>query len=146
LDAQDDRLADWLTRLQSSTTWNQFECQLNQQTIRVYPIPAITFHLDTTTANSYTELVNQQGLLQFGHSKDDPTRPQLKIATAVLDPFGMPMSTRVVPGNTADDPLYLPLIRELQQSVGVGGKLYVGDCKMGAVKTRQTIASTQDFY
>jgi transposase len=146
LDAQDDRLADWLTRLHSPTTWNEFECQLNQQTIRVYSIPTTTFHLDTTTANSYTDLVSEQGILQFGHSKDDPTRPQLKIATAVLDPLGMPMSTCVVPGNTADDPLYLPLIQELQRTVGVGGKLYVGDSKMGAFTTRRLIAKTDDFY
>jgi hypothetical protein len=28
--------------------------------------------------------------LQFGHSKDDPERPQFKVAAAALDPLGMP--------------------------------------------------------
>jgi transposase len=30
------------------------------------------------------------GLVQFGHSKDDPSRPQIKVMTGALDPLGMP--------------------------------------------------------
>jgi transposase len=84
--------------------------------------------------------------LQFGHSKDDPDRPQLKIAAGVLDPLGMPLTTVVVPGNSADDPLYVPVIQQVQQSLGVGGRTYVGDCKMAAWATRAFVAAGQDFY
>ena len=145
-DAHDDRLADWLTRLGASPSFSALECDLNQQTIRVYQLPTEVVRIDTTTANSYADVLSAQGLLQFGHSKDDPDRPQLKIAAAILDPLGIPLATAVVPGNTADDPLYIPAIRSVQQALGVGGRTYVGDCKMAALATRAFVAAGSDFY
>jgi transposase len=84
--------------------------------------------------------------LQFGHSKDDPDRPQIKIAAAILDPLGLPLATAVVPGNAADDPLYIPAIQAVQQALGVGGRTYVGDCKMGALAIRAFVAAGGDGY
>jgi transposase len=84
--------------------------------------------------------------LPFGHSKDDPDRPQFKIAAAVLDPLGMPLATAVVPGNTADDPLYVPAILAVRESLGTGGRTYIGDCKMGALATRAFVAAGGDSY
>jgi transposase len=142
----DDRLADWLTRLGAGASFGALERDLNQQTVRVYQLPTDLVRIDTTTANSYAEVLSEQGLLQFGHSKDDPDRPQLKIAAAILDPLGLPLATAVVPGNAADDPLYIPAIRSVQQSLGVGGRTYVGDCKMAALATRAFVATGGDFY
>jgi transposase len=144
--AHDDRLADWLSRLGAGDSFSALERDLNQQTIRVYQLPTDLVRIDATTANSYAEVLSEQGLLQFGHSKDDPDRPQFKIAAAILDPLGLPLATAVVPGNTADDPLYLPAIQAVQQSLGVGGRTYVGDCKMAALATRAFVASGGDFY
>jgi transposase len=146
IDAHDDRLADWLTRLGAGPAFSALERDLNQQTIRVYQLPTDVVRIDTTTANSYADVLSAQGLLQFGHSKDDPDRPQLKIAAAILDPLGMPLATAVVPGNAADDPLYIPAIRSVQQALGVGGRTYVGDCKMAALATRAFVAAGGDFY
>jgi len=145
-DAHDDRLADLLTRLGADASFSALERELNQQTIRVYQLPTDLVRIDTTTANSYAEVLSEQGLLQFGHSKGDPDRPQFKIAAAVLDPLGMPLATSVVPGNSADDPLYIPAIQSVQQSLGVGGRTYVGDCKMAALGTRAFVAAGGDFY
>jgi transposase len=122
------------------------ERDLNQQTLRVYQLPTDLVRIDATTANSYAAVLSEQGLLQFGHSKDDPDRPQLKIAAAVLDPLGLPLATAVVPGNSTDDPLYVPAIQAVQQSLGVGGRTYVGDCKMAALATRAFVAAGGDFY
>jgi transposase len=144
--AHDDRLADWLTRLGAGPAFSALERDLNQQTIRVYQLPTDIVRIDTTTANSYADVLSAQGLLQFGHSKDDPDRPQLKIAAAILDPLGLPLATAVVPGNAADDPLYVPAIRSVQQALGVGGRTYVGDCKMAALATRAFVAAGGDFY
>src|SRR5436190_11798918 len=144
--AHDDRLADWLTRLGTGTSFSALECDLNQQTLRVYQLPTDLVRIDATTANSYAEVLSEQGLLQFGHSKDDPDRPQLKIAAAILDPLGTPLATAVVPGNSTDDPLYVPAIRAVQQSFGIGGRTYVGDCKMAALATRAFVAAGGDFY
>src|ERR1700730_4104805 len=143
--AHDDRLADWLTRLGASDSFSVLERDLNQQTILVYQLPTDLVRIDTTTANSYAEVLSQQGLLQFGHSKDDPDRPQLKIAAGVLDPLGMPPVPAVVPGNSTDDPLHVPIIQAVQQSLGVGGRTYVGDCKMAALATRAFVAAGADF-
>jgi transposase len=144
--AHDDRLADWLTRLGKGAAFGALERDLNQQTIRVYQLATDLVRIDATTANSYAEVLSEQGLLQFGHSKDDPDRPQVKIAAAVLDPLGMPLTTAVVPGNSTDDPLYIPAIQAVQQSFGSGGRTYVGDCKMAALATRAFVAAGEDFY
>jgi transposase len=142
----DDRLADWLDRLSAGDSFSALEHQLNRHTVRVYQLPTDTIRYDTTTANSYADVLSERGLLQFGHSKDDPDRPQLKVAAGVLDPLGMPLVTAVVPGNSTDDPLYVPAIAAVQQSLGQGGRTYVGDCKMAALATRAFVAAGQDFY
>jgi transposase len=142
----DDRLADCLSRLADGDSFAHLEGDLNRQTIRVYQLRTDTVRIDATTANSYADVLSQQGLLQFGHSKDDPDRPQFKIAAAVLDPLGMPLATAVVPGNTTDDPLYIPAILAVRQALGTGGRTYVGDCKMAALATRAFVAAGGDFY
>ncbi|OWK35730.1 hypothetical protein FRUB_08293 [Fimbriiglobus ruber] len=139
-------MADLLNRISVDGVWAAVEADLNGHTIRVYQLPTDLVRIDTTTANSYADVVSAHGLLQFGHSKDDPHRPQLKIATAILDPLGMPLITTVAPGNTADDPMYVPAISAVRASLGTGGKTYVGDCKMSALGTRACVASGGDFY
>src|SRR5262245_31268928 len=119
-DAHDDRLADWLTRLGHAVTFAAVERDLNQHTVRVYQLPTDLVRLDATTANAYADVLSDHGLLQFGHSKDDPGRPQFKVAAAALDPLGLPLATAVVPGNATDDPLYVPAIHAVRQALGVG--------------------------
>jgi transposase len=99
--------------------------------------------VDTTTAAAY---VTPAGLFQLGHSKDHrPDLPQVKIAMAVLDPLGLPLTTTVVAGQTADDPLYLPEIAKVRQIARTTGLTYVGDCKMAAMGTRAEIVAHQDY-
>ncbi|HYT93740.1 MAG TPA: hypothetical protein VEL76_33785 [Gemmataceae bacterium] len=145
-DAHDDRLADLLDRLGAGQTFAALERDLNQHTLRVYDLPSNTVRIDATTANAYAEVLSAQGLLQFGHSKDDPDRPQFKIAAAVLDPLGMPLATAVVPGNSSDDPLYIPAIQAVRQAFGAGGRTYIGDCKMAALTTRAFVVAGHDCY
>jgi len=86
------------------------------------------------------------GLFQFGHSKDRDDQPQIKIAMASLDPLGMPMTTFVVPGNCADDPLYVPEVQKVQQAFPQRGKTFVMDCKGAALSTRAYVAGSNDYY
>jgi len=81
-----------------------------------------------TTANS-DGIVSKDGLLQFGHSKDDPTAPQIKIALASLDPLGLPLTVSVYPGNAADDPLYVPVMESVIKNINNQRLLFVGDWK-----------------
>ena len=144
--AHDDRLADWLTRLSRGDAFAALEHDLNQHTVRVYQLPTELVRLDATTANSYAAVLSEQGLLQFGHSKDDPDRPQFKIAAAVLDPLGLPLATAVVPGKVTDDPVYVPAIQAVRHALGVGGRIDVGDCTMAALATRGFVAAGGDAY
>src|SRR3954451_10721826 len=146
LDFHDDRLADILDHLAQGDSWQDCESDINQSTVRVYRLKADFFRVDMTTANSYVETLAQQGLFQFGHSKDNDDQPQIKVAMAALDPLGMPVTTLVVPGNCADDPLYLPEIKKVQRTFGQGGKTFVMDCKGASLATRAHLADTKDFY
>src|SRR5213079_1462548 len=61
-------------------------------------------------------------------------------------PLGLPLATEVLPGERADDPLYLPAIARVRACLKRGGLLYVGDVKMGALGTRASIQAAGDFY
>jgi transposase len=143
-DCTDDRLATTLDYLYVAARWVAFECALNQSVLRVYDLQGRVVRLDTTTAAAY---VTPDGMFQLGHSKDHrPDLPQVKIALSVLDPLGLPLTTTVVAGNTADDPLYLPEIAKVRQMAGSPGLTYVGDGKMAAIGTRAEIVAHRDYY
>lgn len=146
LDFSDDRLERVLDRLSDDAQWDEFEGGLNRHTVRVYDLRVSCVRLDTTTSSGYRP-VEAEGLFQFGHSKDyRPDLPQVKISQAALDPLGMPVSTTIVSGNQADDPLYIPEIKKVQQSLQSSGLTYVGDSKMAALETRRYIAQSQNYY
>jgi len=143
-DCTDDRLATVLDYLSVGERWVEFECELNQSVIRVYDLKGRIARVDTTTTSAF---VSTEGMFQFGHSKDHrPDLPQLKISMSVLDPLGLPLTTTVVAGNTADDPLYVPEIAKVRQIARMTGLTYVGDCKMAALATRAEIVAHQDYY
>jgi transposase len=143
-DLTDDRLATVLDYLCIAECWVAFERELNQSVLRVYDLRERAVRVDTTTAAAY---VTPEGMFQLGHSKDHrPDLPQVKIAMSVLDPLGLPLTTTVVAGHMADDPLYLPEIAKVRQIARLTGLTYVGDCKMAAMGTRAEIVAHQDYY
>jgi transposase len=142
----DDRLAIVLDALSDDQKWQHFETSLNRQLIRVYHLQPKRVRIDSTTAYGYWT-VSEQGLFQYGHSKDHrPDLPQLKVMLSALDPLGLPVATQVVSGERADDGLYLPAIEQVSQSLDEHGLLYVGDCKMAALATRASIQANGDYY
>jgi transposase len=143
-DLTDDRLATTLDYLGVTECWGAFEHALNQSVLRVYDLQGRVVRVDMTTAAAY---VTPDGMFQLGHSKDHrPDLPQVKIAMAVLDPLGLPLTTTVVAGHTADDPLYLPEMAKVRQVAQTTGLTYVGDCKMAALSTRAEIVAHHDYY
>ena len=147
LDFSDDRLAQVLDYLgEGDDQWQSYERDQNATLLRVYDLKVQRVRVDSTTAKSYVE-VSEDGLFQFGHSKQHrPDLPQLKISISALDPLGMPLSTTIVSGECADDPLYVPEIQKVQANLEHHGVLYVGDCKMAALPTRAYVAQSQDYY
>src|SRR2546421_12593920 len=145
-DLTDDRLADLLRLLSDDVHWQACEQELMGQLVRVYDLPAQSVRIDTTTASSYADVI-QEGLLQLGHSKDHrPDLPQLKVVLATLDPLGMPLASEVIAGQQADDPVYVPIIARVRDGLQQSGLLYVGDCKMAALQTRASIQTQGDYY
>lgn len=146
LDLSDDRLPVILDQLSNDQAWRDFECELNRCTLRVYNLQPERVRIDSTTAKGYVA-VSEDGLFQFGHSKDHrPDLPQLKINISVLDPLGLPLTTTVLSGEVADDPLYIPEIKRVQQSLPCQGMTYIGDCKMAAVQTRAFVVKSKNYY
>lgn len=145
VDWSDDRLSILLRRLHDAD-WNDLESELWKASVEVYQIPVEHCRLDATTSYAY-HTVDPEGLLQFGHSKDHrPDLPQLKLMAAAALPSGYPLAIDIVPGNLADDPLYLPLIDRVRTCLNRKGLLYSGDCKMAALATRADIAAHDDYY
>jgi transposase len=145
IECSDDRLSILLRRLHQAD-WPSLEADLWQASCEVYDLPVEQCRLDATTSYGY-HTVQPDGLMQYGHSKDHrPDLPQLKLMAAAALPSGYPLAVDIVPGNSADDPLYLPLIQRLRLQLQRKGLLYTGDCKMAALATRADIVAHGDFY
>jgi len=146
LDFSDDRLAAVRDYLSDDAAWQEFERHLNQRTLRVYDLRPERVRVDATTAKSYGR-VTEESLVQFGYSKEHrPDLPQFKVNLSVLDPLGLPLTTTVVSGDCADDPLYVPELKRVQASLGRRSLTYIGDAKMAALTTRAYVAGSGNSY
>ena len=88
------------------------------------------------------------GDFQYVHSKQHRSDlPQLKTMLATLDSFAMPLFSVTVAGNTADNVLYLPVLRELMDNLTMYHQLFVGgDSKMDSLLIRSQIQYKDHFY
>jgi len=142
----DDRLGIVLHLFAKTRAWEALEAQLWPQTVEVYPIELTGVRLDSTTSYGY-HTPTPDGLMQLGHSKDHrPDLPQFKLMAAAVEGTGHWLGCDVLPGQRADDPLYLPLIARVRATLGRLGVLYSGDSKMSALATRASIVHHQDDY
>jgi transposase len=144
LDFSDDRLSHLLKHLSKKAYWHAIEHDRNERSIEIDDLAQNVIRCDATTVSGAHE-VTEGGLVQFGHSKDDPTRPQIKVMMGSLDPLGLPLATDVLSGERADDGLYIPLIQRIRTGLQTTGLLFVGDWKMSALETRAYLARHQDF-
>lgn len=65
---------------------------------------------------------------------------------AAAEPTGQLIASDIAPGQTADDPLYTPLIHRVHTILGRTGLLSSGDCKLAALATRADIVAHGDYY
>ena len=146
VECNDDRLEIVLRRLSDTQAWEALETELWQNTLKVYAIEVEGIRLDSTTTYGYHTPM-EDGLMQYGHSKDHrPDQPQLKLMAAAAEPSGHLLGVDVHPGQAADDPLYVPLMKRVRQMLGRSGLLYMGDSKMSALATRADIVASDDYY
>ncbi len=145
-DFTDDRLGSLLTYLSQDAEWQAIEQELGQHIVQVYKLPQERVRVDSTSAAVYHNPEGQP-LLAFGMSKDHrPDLAQFKVMLSGLEPLGMPLATLTVPGNRADDGLYLPVIAQSREVLGCRGVLYIGDSKMEALAIRANLAQAGDYY
>jgi len=147
LDFDDDGLTRLLRHLSQQNIWDAIEQELRRRCIQVYEWPTEVVRCDTTTVSGY-HTVEEGGVMQFGHSKGDPTLPQLKRSTTTLDlgGLGMPVAIAVVSGETADDGLYVGMVTRTVDTLQRTGLLFVGDGKMSSLSNRQAIAAKGPYY
>lgn len=144
----DDRLESILDYLSDAGNWNSFEASLNQRLLQVYQLTPPTgeqaIRLDTTLAQSFRQA---EGLLQQGYAKQRRADlPQIKAMLSTLDPLALPLTVEVVAGDSADDPLYIPAVDKVRQSMPIAGLLFTGDKKMGSLETRAYIQGKEAYY
>ncbi len=142
----DDRLSIVLRRLSDAAAWAAIEAELWSSSFVVYQFTTEQVRLDSTSSYGF-HLPFEGGVMQFGHSKDHrPDLPQLKLMAAAAQPSGQIIACAVLPGQSADDPLYTPLIGRVREILQQTGLLYAGDSKMAALETRANLAAQNDFY
>lgn len=156
-DATDDRLADLLSVLGSSQhkALEGIETLLGQHLIRAYSLPTDAARSDTTSFSVYHQLSEDESdgektstpLLHFGYSKDRrPDLLQYRQMLATLDPMGMPLVSATLPGNGADDPVYVPTWKRLAEIIGHTDFLFLADSKASSWSNRGQIDRDRGIY
>jgi transposase len=146
VDFSDDRLGALLRRLSHDAAWEATEQALWDASVTVYALPVTGVRLDSTTSAGHHQ-PTPDGLMQYGQSKDHrPDLAQFKLMAAAAEPTGQLIATTILPGQSADDPLYTPLIQRVRMMLGQPGLLYSGDCKMTALATRAELVAHADYY
>jgi transposase len=144
LDVSDDRLATVLAALREDDRWRTFEGALTRPLRRVYALQPERVRLDSPTASGYWA-GTADGRFQCGHRKEPrPNLPPVTGMVAALDPLGVPVATDVMPGQRAADPVDVPAITRVRESLGRRGRLDVGDGTMGAVEPRAVVQAGAD--
>jgi transposase len=146
LDFTDDRLALCLEYIYDKATWQAIEADLGTRLIRIYDLDTSVLRLDATVGTVQHEPGQQHKLFKVGKAKNGLYETQFKMMLASLDPLGLTLVVDVLPGNQADDPLYVPSYERAKTILKRTGVLVVGDSKMSALATRATIVAGQDHY
>jgi transposase len=145
-DFTDDRLGALLDRFSDKDQWDAFESAHNKNMIHVYQLntQSEAIRLDAMIVQSFRE---QGDNFKKGHSKQHRADlPQLKVMVATVDPLSMPLSSVIVPGNKADDELYLKVIKQLNKDITKPEQLFVGDTKIGSFSNRAYLQNERQYY
>lgn len=145
IDFTDDKLTLLLKHFSDVDTWHKIEESLCDAILLAYDLKPQIVRVDATTVSGY-HTGGENSLFQFGKSKEHPELLNVKIMQTTLDPLGLPLSTSVVPGNRADDRLYVPAIQRVISCLNRNGLLFVGDSKMSSQETRAFLQRQKQRY
>jgi len=143
----DDHLEVVLDHLSDDDQWDAFENDHTKEFIEIYDLSSptdLTVRLDAFIGQSFR---SEGDLFKKGHSKQHRKGlPQVKTMVATLDPLSLPIASEIVSGNTADDVLYIPVVKKVQNTIQSKGLLYNFDCKGGSEETRAYIHFSNNYY
>jgi transposase len=142
LDCRDDRVGHLLQHVSTSQYWHEIAQDLTARSLEVYDLSQDVIRCDATTVSGDHD-VTAEGLGQFGHSTDDPTRPQITVLMGSWDPLGRPLATEVWSGERADEGFSMALIERIEAGLHTAGLLCVGDWKRSALATRAHLVGRQ---
>jgi transposase len=149
-DVSDDRLARVVEELgKQEEARRQIEGKMGRHLIRAYELPTKVARADTSSfsVNHQEQEGEKESLLRYGYSKDKrPDLLQYRQLLATLDPSGIPLISATLPGNGADDPLYVPTWQKMVKVIGHKDFVFLADCKAGAIATRAQIAAGGGIY
>ena len=152
-DFTDDKLGLLLEYFSDRESWDSIESGLNTNILEVYSLGVsgfLTFRLDAAPMQSYGKVI-EGGFLQHGYHKHHANLPQFKVKLCTLDNavnhFAYPVCHLSVSGNTADDGLYVPVMKQSKKVLGKladlsCGNLYVGDKKFGSFGNRLYVVAS----
>ena len=145
-DFSDDKLELLLGYFSSSSKWNGFEYIVDNHVIRIFDLETEILRVDATVGKSFSTII-KGGLFQHGNSKQfRKDLGQFKTMLCTLDPMGYPLTNMSVSGNSADDPLYIPVIAQAMKRLTQSGSMFVGDCKLGSLETRAFVEKNEHYY
>lgn len=144
----DDRLEQVLDYLSDAGSYHRINNRLTHNSLEVYDMDTQkSIRLDAAPFQGHHD-VKVSNLFTDGHTKHhNPNLGMLKVMLACVDNeingFGYPLAHLTVPGNKADDLLYIPIIKRCEEALSGkdlnSRKLYVGDSKMGSQGNRYYI-------
>jgi hypothetical protein len=118
------------------------------QTANLFNLSVDLIFYDTTTASfsiDYEDDADENdGLRQYGHSKEGTWTPQIVVALAVTRE-GLPVKSWVFPGNTADVST-IERIRKDLRGWNLGRALFVADSGMNSTANREELARACGKY
>jgi transposase len=143
----DDRLGSLLDILSDDTKWESFEKAIGCKLLHVYSLDTEhdkVVRLDATLSQSY----RQPGdLFRLGFAKQKRRDlGQIKIMLSTISRAAMPLTVEILPGNSADDPLYIPAMAKVRANLNQKNLLFVGDKKMASVESRADVHVHDDYY
>ena len=100
--------------------------------------------LDTTTL--WFEGADGESLGQYGHSKDYRGHLKQVVLGIVLDAADRPIASFLMPGNTADVTLLLPVVKRLRERFGIREACIVADRGMISADTIAALEADKIEY
>lgn len=124
----------------------EIEEQVFYQVANLFNLSVDIIFYDTTTASFAIDYVDEEedGLRQYGHSKEGTWSPQVVVALAVTRE-GIPVRSWVFPGNTADVSTIETIKKDLR-GWNLGRALFIADSGMNSEDNRKELAKACGTY